>query len=296
MIARPLAAASRALARYRELVVFEHTLFALPFAYLGTVFGSPAFPSARLLALVTVAMAGARTAAMAWNRIADRDVDAANPRTAGRPIPTGRVSVGGALALFAAGALALVLAARALNPLALLLSPLALALVTFYSHTKRFTALSHFVLGLCLAAAPAGGFIAAAGTLSPGILVLAAGVALWVAGFDILYALADIEFDRAAGLFSIPAKIGEARSLTLAALLHALATAAFAASGALLPAGAAWFAGCALAGALLAFGHRLARAGGEAGRARAFFHLNALVSAVLLAAGCADRLIGGARG
>lgn len=289
---------ARRLADLRELVVFEHTLFALPFAWLGMILGCDGAPSVRLFLLVTAAMAGARTAAMAWNRVADRDLDARNPRTAGRPIPTGRVSVPAALALYAAGALALALAAFALNPAAFALSPLALALVTFYSHTKRFTALSHLVLGLCLAAAPAGGHIAAAGTLPPGILVLCAGVMLWVAGFDILYALSDLEFDRHAGLHSLPARLGEPRALALAGILHAAAALLFAAAGPLLSAGAPWYIGCALAALLLLAGHRMARAGTERARARAFFHLNAIVSALLLAAGAADRLlpIGGARG
>ncbi len=278
-----------------ELVAFEHTLFALPFAYLGLLLGSGGTPAPRPFLLVTLCMVGARSAAMAYNRVADRDLDAKNPRTAGRPIPSGRIGVPGALLLFAASAALLVFSAAALNPLAFALSPVALVLVTFYSHTKRFTALSHLALGLCLAAAPVGGFIAATGKVDPAILVLAAGVALWTAGFDVIYALQDAAFDRAEGLRSIPAALGPSRALALARLLHLAALLLFAGSGLPRRAGFAWYAGVTAATLLLVHEHRLAASGDPALRHRAFFQMNALVSAALLAAGAADLALGGPR-
>jgi len=209
-------------AAYLELVKFSHTVFALPFALMGVVLAARGLPDGRTLAWVVAAMVGARTGAMAVNRIADRHLDAQNPRTANRALPRGRLRVAEATGLAAAGFALLLLAAWMLNPLCGLLAPLAIAVVAGYSYTKRFTILSHLVLGLSLALAPMGGWIAITGRPAWPPAILAVAVLFWVAGFDVLYALADLEFDRRVGLHSIPARLGVGPSLTVARLCHAV--------------------------------------------------------------------------
>ncbi len=204
-----------------EMVKIEHTLFALPFAFMGMVLAAGGWPPWRTVGWIAVAMVGARSAAMGFNRLVDRRIDAANPRTAGRALPAGLVTPAFVAGFVAASAALLVLAAWQLNPLALALSPLALAVLLLYSYTKRFTWASHLVLGLSLAGAPLGAWIAVRGDVAPPPLVLAGAVLLWVAGFDVLYALQDLDFDRRAGLFSVPARFGVRAALWLSALLHA---------------------------------------------------------------------------
>ena len=203
-----------------KMIKFEHTIFALPFAFLGMMLAAEGWPGWGTVGWIVVAMVGARSAAMGFNRLADRRIDAGNPRTADRALPAGEVSVGFVAAFVVASLALLVLAAWRLNPLALTLSPVAIAVVLGYSYTKRFTSLSHFVLGLGLAAAPIGAWIAVRGDVAPTPLALGAAVLLWVAGFDILYALQDLEFDRASGLHSIPVAMGVRRALIVSALLH----------------------------------------------------------------------------
>ncbi len=202
-----------------EMIKIEHTLFALPFAFLGAVLAAGGLPTARQALWITLAMVGARSAAMAFNRIADRAYDAANPRTATRAIPAGQLSLPFAWAFTAASAALFFLAAAMLNRLTLLLAPVALASVLLYSYTKRFTSLSHVVLGWCLSIAPTGAWVAVRGALdSPVPLLLSLVVLLWTAGFDVLYACQDYDFDRRAGLRSIPARVGVgARAVGLAA-------------------------------------------------------------------------------
>jgi 4-hydroxybenzoate polyprenyltransferase len=205
-----------------EMIKFEHTLFALPFAFLGMLLAAEGWPSWRTVLWIVVAMVGARSAAMGFNRLVDRRIDAANPRTANRALPAGLVSPAAVTLFVAASAALLVLAAWQLNPLALALSPVALAILFLYSYTKRFTWASHLVLGLSLAGAPLGAWIAVRGDVAPAPFVLAAAVLLWVAGFDVLYALQDVDFDRRSGLFSIPARFGVVPALWISAALHAL--------------------------------------------------------------------------
>src|ERR1044072_4264733 len=195
-----------------EMIKIEHTLFALPFAFLGALLAARGFNPSGLPTLwqalwITLAMGGARSAAMAFNRIADRDIDAANPRTATRAIPAGRLSVSFVWAFTIASTALFFVSAAMLNRLALLLSPVALASVLLYSYTKRVTSLSHVVLGWCLCIAPTGAWVAVRGAIdSPVPLLLSLVVLLWTAGFDVLYACQDTEFDRAAGLRSVPAR------------------------------------------------------------------------------------------
>lgn len=274
-------------AAFARDIRLEHTVFALPFALIGALAAARGLPDGRTIFWVVVAMATARTAAMGWNRVADARFDAANPRTADRAMPAGRLSPGVALGLVAVSACVFLVAAWRLNPLAARLAPAALAIVLGYSFTKRATALSHLFLGMALSCAPAGGWIAVAGRLDPPALWLVAAVTAWVAGFDVIYATADEAFDRAAGLRSIPAAIGTPAALRVSAALHAATVAALAGFGAATGAGAAWGAGVAAAAGLLGWEHLLVRRA-PARLPTAFFTANAWVGAILLAAYAAD--------
>ncbi len=203
-----------------EMIKIEHTLFALPFAFLGMLLAAHGLPSWPRILWIVLAMVGARSAAMAFNRLVDRRIDARNPRTATRALPAGLLSAGFVGAFVVASAALLALAAGQLNPLALALSPVALAVLFLYSYTKRFTVLCHLVLGLALAGAPLGAWIAVRGDVTATPLVLAGAVLLWVAGFDVLYALQDLAFDRQSGLRSIPARLGVRGALAISALFH----------------------------------------------------------------------------
>ncbi|MDQ3920215.1 MAG: putative 4-hydroxybenzoate polyprenyltransferase [Acidobacteriota bacterium] len=272
-----------------EMIKIEHTLFALPFAFLGALLAARGFtatglPTAWQALWITAAMVGARSAAMAFNRIADRDYDAANPRTRTRAIPAGLLPVSFVWAFTLAAAALFFAASAALNRLTLLLSPVALASVLLYSYTKRFTSLSHVVLGWSLSIAPTGAWVAVRGSLqSPVPLLLSLVVLLWTAGFDVLYACQDCDFDRAAGLRSIPARLGVARALWVSRLLHAGAFAALV--GLYFLTGLGWpaLAGVLATGALLVYQHSLVRADDLSRLNAAFFTANAFVSVILLA-------------
>ena len=205
-----------------EMVKFEHTLFALPFALLGAFLAARGIPEWRQLFWILVAMFAARSAAMAFNRLVDRKYDGMNPRTAQRHLPRRALSPRFVATFVAGNAVIFVLAAWMLNQLAFYLSPLALAIILFYSYTKRFTAFSHVALGLALAIAPVGGWVAVRGEFGGAIFYLAAAVLLWVGGFDIIYACQDFQFDREAGLFSLPSRIGIANALLLSRCFHAV--------------------------------------------------------------------------
>ncbi len=203
-----------------EMIKFEHTVFALPFAFLGAFLAARGLPGAWETSWILVAMVGARSAAMAFNRLADHRLDELNPRTRMRPLPAGLVDRPFVVLFILASSLLFLLSAWMLNPLALSLAPFALVLVLFYSYTKRFTPLSHLFLGLSLGIAPVGGWVAVRGTLEVEPFILAAAVLLWVAGFDIIYACQDIDFDRQTGLHSIPSRLGTKGALRVAAGLH----------------------------------------------------------------------------
>ena len=206
------------------MIKFEHSVFALPFALTGALlaarFAGRGWPEWRQIGWIVVAMIGARSAAMTMNRIADLEYDRRNPRTAGRPLVTGALTLQFAWIFTLLSSAMLVFAAWKLNILAFLLSPVALAALFLYSYTKRFTTYSHLVLGFCLGIAPAAAWIAVTGSLDWRMLLLCAAVTLWVAGFDVLYALQDVEFDRGAGLHSIPERFGVARALLMARAMH----------------------------------------------------------------------------
>ncbi|CAN5624134.1 putative 4-hydroxybenzoate polyprenyltransferase [soil metagenome] len=270
------------LVRYVNFVKLPHTVFALPFALVGATLASYVAPvTPALLGWIVLAFTAARFAAMGFNRIVDREIDAANPRTATREIPSGALSVAAAgVAVFAASALFL-FASYMINPLCFILAPLALGWVLLYSYTKRFTRLSHVVLGIGLAIAPVGGYLAVTGAWSTPwwlLVALASAVAAWVAGFDILYSLQDVEFDRSQRLYSIPAAVGESRALTLARVLHVVAVLALVAAGFAAGAGVAYWVGVGVVAALLGYEHSLVRPGDLSKLDAAFFTMNGVIS------------------
>ena len=292
------------LARYASFVKLPHTLFALPFALVGVILASYDAPDAvswTALLWIVLAFTCARFAAMGFNRIVDREHDARNPRTRIRELPSGRMTVAQAwIAVFATAAL-FIFAAWQLNPLCGRLAPVALVWIFFYSYTKRFTALAHLVLGLSLAIAPVGAYLAITGAWATpwyALLVLAGAVMCWVAGFDVLYALQDIDFDRAHGLRSIPARIGTAGSLRVSRMLHAAAVAAFLTIylAGWFPVGVWYLAGVVVMAVILAYEHVVV--GWRPGAAidlkrmdRAFFHANVGVSMSFLAFALLDRIV-----
>jgi 4-hydroxybenzoate polyprenyltransferase len=268
-----------------EMIKFEHSVFALPFALVGALLAARAaggLPTWRQILWIIVAMVGARSAAMTMNRIADIEYDRRNPRTANRALAKGELSVGFAAAFTLAASALLVVAAWQLNPLALKLSPVALAILFFYSYTKRFTSWSHFVLGLCLGMSPAAAWIAIRGSLDWRMLILCAAVTLWVGGFDVLYACQDVEFDKTAGLYSIPKKFGIARALLIARAMHVVMIG--------LLVWLAWsfqltwpaWAGIAVVAALLLYEHSLVKPDDLSKMNAAFFTVNGYISLLFL--------------
>jgi len=265
-----------------EMIKIEHTLFALPFAFLGAVLAANGLPSLKQILWVTAAMVGARSTAMAFNRIVDREFDARNPRTASRALPAGLLSVGFVWAFTALSATLFLFAAAMLNRLTLLLAPVALASVLLYSFSKRWTLASHLLLGWCLSIAPAGAWIAVRGALdSPVPLLLSLVVMLWTAGFDVLYACQDYNFDLKAGLHSIPKEFGIARALWIARLLHLGAFAALVALYWVTQLGVFALLGVIATAALLFYQHRLVKADDLSKLNAAFFTTNAFVSVIL---------------
>jgi 4-hydroxybenzoate polyprenyltransferase len=283
------------LLRHANLVRLPHTIFALPFALVGVVLASYVAPiTVGDVIWVVVAFTSARFAAMGFNRIADREIDARNPRTSSREIPSGRMSVREAgLAVVIASILFLV-AAWELNLLCLMLAPLALAWVFFYSYTKRFTRWSHLVLGVGLSIAPVGGYLAITGHWSNPwwmLIALAIAVATWVGGFDILYALQDVSFDRENGLYSVPSTFGEANALGIARALHFMTVMALALTGIGAGAGILYFVGVVVAGMLLLYEHSLVRADDFSRLDAAFFTMNGVISIVFLGFVFTERLL-----
>ena len=264
-----------------EMIKFSHTLFALPFALTGMVLASGGLPPGRVVFWILIAMIGARTAGMAWNRIADRHIDAKNPRTADRHLPTGKVAATEAWALTLAGAVLTVIAAYYLNPLCLALSPVALLALFVYPYTKRFTSFCHYFLGICLSAAPLGAWMAVTGRMEWKILPLSLAVVLWVAGFDVLYALGDLEFDHSQNLHSIPRKIGVAWSLRLAAFLHAVMFVLLLMQVLLFGLGPVYLLGLAVVAVLLIHEHSLVSPEDLSRLDAAFFTMNGVISVVV---------------
>ncbi len=271
-----------------EMIKFPHTIFALPFALLAMAWAGSGWPGWRVLLLVLLAMAGARSAAMTFNRIADLRFDRENPRTVRWPLSTGEVSLGFAWGFLALSVLLLLLAAGLLNPLCLKLSPAALVFLLGYSLTKRFTWLCHLVLGFTDGIAPLGAWIAVTGSFAAPAWWLCAAVTFWVAGFDLLYALQDLEFDKAHRLFSFPAKFGVVPALWASGFLHLLTVACYA--GAAWSFGAGWlfWLGVAASALLLAVEHALIGPGHLSRINAAFFTLNGYISVGLMLVGFAD--------
>jgi len=267
-----------------EMIKIEHTLFALPFAFLGAILAAGGIPTPWQLGWIVVAMTGARSTAMAFNRIADRKYDARNPRTAMRALPAGLLSLGFVWGFTIISALIFFFASAMLNRLTLILAPFALASVLLYSFTKRWTQFSHLVLGWCLSIAPTGAWIAVRGEIgSPVPLLLSLVVLLWTAGFDVLYACQDFEFDRSEGLHSIPARFGISRALWISRGLHTAAFLALLTLYMVSGLGPLALFGVVLTAALLLYQHRLVRANDLSRLNAAFFTTNAFVSVILLA-------------
>lgn len=283
------------LVAYANFVKVAHTVFALPFTVVGLVSASRVHPlSVRVVLLAVVAFGAARFAAMGFNRIADVRLDAANPRTVGRELPAGRMSLREAWILVVLMAAAFVAASELLNPLCFALSPVALAWVLGYSYAKRFTALSHLWLGLGMAIAPVGGYLAATGAwMAPwwGLLLLAAVVTCWGGGFDVLYSLQDEAFDRAHSLRSLTVALGSVRAIAVSRALHVAAVAALVGFGLVAGFGAPYAAGVAVAAALLVWEHRLVVPGDYRRLDAAFFAMNGIISAVVMAGAVADALL-----
>ena len=280
-------------ATFGRMVKFSHTVFALPFALAATALAARGHGiTVAQVAAILVAMAGARTAAMGFNRIVDRRIDAKNPRTAGREIPAGKVSVLSASLLTAISAAAFLAAAASLGGLCLILSPIVLGLVLGYSFTKRFTWLCHLFLGLAIGIAPAGAWIAVRGDLAAPAIWLVAAVTTWIGGFDILYALSDREFDRGAGIYSIPARFGVPAALAISAALHLGTLGALVAVGLSSGLGTIYFLGVAAVAAIFAYEHAIVRPSDLSRVDVAFFNLNGYVSLVYLVATLAQVIAG----
>jgi 4-hydroxybenzoate polyprenyltransferase len=283
------------LLRHANLVRLPHTVFALPFALVGVVLASHISPITPADVLwVVIAFTTARFAAMGFNRIVDREIDSRNPRTRSREIPSGVMTVREASVAVVIACVIFVVAAWQLNPLCLLLSPVALAWVLFYSYTKRFTRWSHLVLGIGLSIAPVGGYLAITGAWSDPwwmLIALATAVATWVGGFDILYALQDVGFDRENGLHSVPAAFGEPTALGIARALHIATVLALGIAGVGAGAGAVYFAGVVVATLLLLYEHSLVKPNDFTRLDAAFFTMNGVISIVFLVFVFAERML-----
>jgi 4-hydroxybenzoate polyprenyltransferase len=269
------------LRHFFDAIKFEHTVFALPFAYVAMVLAADGWPGWRVVIWVTLAMAGARTLAMSVNRLADRALDAENPRTAQRHLPRGLLQPGQVLAAAVASGALLLLSAWMLNPLCLLLAPLAALFLIGYSYTKRFTWLTHWILGFTDGIAAAGGWIAVRAAFDPPVFILWFALTVWIAGFDLIYACQDVEFDRRAGLHSVPARFGIAAALGTARACHALTLAAFVALGWVMGLGIVYWVGVLLVAVLLVYEHSLVAPDDLSRLDLAFFNVNGYIAVIL---------------
>jgi len=267
---------------YLKMIKISHSVFALPFAFVGALLAADGLPSLNKIIWITIAMVGARSGAMGLNRIIDRRIDAHNPRTSNREIPSGEIKVGDAMFFTAVSLGLMVFASYELNKLCFTLSPVAIAILVLYSFTKRFTWASHFVLGLAISGAPLGAWIAIRGSLDAEILPLAIAVICWLAGFDILYALQDINFDESYGLFSVPRRFGIGRSLIISRSLHLLTFGLFVVTGAIFHLGIWFFIGLAIVGSLLIYEHSLVKQDDLSKLNMAFFNMNGYISITIL--------------
>jgi 4-hydroxybenzoate polyprenyltransferase len=274
-----------------DMIKFEHTVFALPFAFIGALLAGKGLPPVRQSTWIAVAMVGARSAAMAFNRIADLQYDRLNPRTSGRALPQGNLSVQFALVFTLVMSSIFVFAAWELNTICFYLSFPMLAILLLYSYTKRFTALSHIVLGFAIGCAPLAAWLAIRGEFGWPPVLLSAAVMFWVAGFDLIYALQDVEFDRKAKLFSLPSKFGIAPALRLSTLFHVATVLLLIATGILTNLGWIAYAGIAIVSGILYWEHRLVTPQDLSRINVAFFNLNGYVSVLLLLTFAGDILL-----
>jgi 4-hydroxybenzoate polyprenyltransferase len=274
-----------------EMIKWEHSIFALPFALCGAMLAASGMPTAHQLLWIVIAMLSARSAAMAFNRLADASIDAANPRTSTRALPAGHLSPAFVATFVAVSCAIFILAASQLNRLTLWLSPVALAVLLLYSYTKRFTRLSHLVLGFALGIAPSAAWIAVRGVLDPRILLLTAAVTFWVAGFDILYACQDFDFDRATGLHSIPRHIGIPAALWIARAFHLIMLILLVALLSAFALGKLALAGVVAVMLLLLYEHSLVKPHDLSKLNAAFFTMNGVISVVFAAFIAADLLL-----
>lgn len=261
-----------------EMIKFEHTIFALPFALTSAIIAANGFPAFRQIGLILLAMVGARSAAMAFNRIVDIRYDRLNPRTANRALPKGILGFAEVWAFTIVSSSILVFAAWMLNSLAFALSPVALIVILGYSYTKRFTSLSHLFLGLALGIAPVGAWIAITGRIGFPSMILSAAVIFWTAGFDIIYALQDIDFDKKLGLFSLPKVLGAGKALVVSRVFHAFTVILLVLFGIILHLGAVYFIGVILVTTLLAYEQSLVKIDDLSKVNMAFFNMNGMVS------------------
>jgi 4-hydroxybenzoate polyprenyltransferase len=269
---------------FLDAIKFEHTVFALPFAYVAMVLAANGWPDVRIVGWVTLAMVSGRTMAMAVNRLADRWFDARNPRTRGRHLPAGLLTPAQVVAAAVAAGAVFLLSAWMLNPLCLALAPLAILFLVGYSYTKRFTWLSHWILGFTDGIAAAGAWVAVRGGFDPPVFVLWFALTVWIAGFDLIYACQDVEFDRAEGLHSVPARFGIAAALRVAKVCHVLTVAAFALLGVFMGLGVLYWAGVALVAGLLVYEHSLVSPTDLSRLDVAFFNVNGYIAVILFAA------------
>jgi 4-hydroxybenzoate polyprenyltransferase len=281
----------KALRHFLDAIKFEHTVFALPFAYIAMVLAARGWPSWRVILWVTLAMVGGRTLAMSVNRLADRFIDARNPRTAGRHLPTGLLTSGQVATAAGLSAALLFFSAWQLNPLCLALAPLAAVFLIGYSYTKRFTWLSHWILGFTDGIAAAGGWIAVREAFDPPALVLWFALTVWIGGFDLIYACQDVEFDRANSLHSVPARFGIAAALRAAKVCHALTIVAFVVLGWMVGLGAAYWIGVLAVAGLFVYEHSLVSPVDLSRLDVAFFNVNGYIAVILFFAVLAGRLI-----
>ncbi len=263
---------------YLRMIKFSHSVFALPFAFTGAILAASGLPSLNQLLWITLAMVGARSGAMGLNRIIDRKIDASNPRTANREIPSGKIMVRDAVIFTLISFTLLVFAAYKLNPLCLKLSPAAIAVLIFYSYTKRFTWMSHFILGVAISAAPLGAWIAIRGTFDLQIMPLSIAVVFWLAGFDILYALQDIEFDKNYGLHSIPQRFGLKKALMFSRFFHFMTWLLLGINGFIFSLNVMYWTGMLLIAGLLIYEHSLVRHDDLSKLNIAFFNINGYIS------------------
>ncbi|MBC7527881.1 MAG: UbiA family prenyltransferase [Chthonomonadaceae bacterium] len=283
------------LKQFGELVKIEHTIFALPFALISMLLASKGLPHGLpplfVILWIIVAMVGARSAAMAFNRLADRAIDAANPRTASRHIPAGLVSVKTATLYFVVSVVVFAFASWSLSPLCLMLSPVALAVILGYSLAKRFTPLCHLILGFGIGIAPIGAWIAVRGDLATIPLLLGAIVMLWIGGFGIIYALQDYDFDRANKVYSIPAKVGKAKALMISRLMHVIVIALLFTVGVLAHLGFIYFVGACVVTGLIIYEQSIVKPNDLSRVNMAFFTLNGWVSVLLFLFTALDGII-----